>query len=607
MRSLAQQLFWANRACDILFLCDLALQFNVAYYDPVLVRMQTSRKAIGARYLRTSAPMDALSTVPFDLVAALVARTQPGGGGASGPTLRALRALRLAKLLRLVRTTRIMARLEDAFHVQSGVLRLWRFAVGSILVAHWLACGLHMVAQFEGASCNWISALFAIQRGDAPCGGPPPEPEELPTVGTVYLAALVWSLQTATTVGYGDVSAQTDAERCFVAFAMLVGGAFFSYVVGSFVSVLATLNERDAATSAVMDSVNQFITLADLPTELANRLRTYFRFQHQALAALGSWRPLLDTMSPQLRGDVALALHAGWLSRLPLFSRAPQSLLIELSFAFRLMSFPPGELLACLGDDACRGNLLVVTRGAVAVRSPHRATERIRFAGLVVAEEALWPTPRITATVVSLTAVDAQAIRVDALLSLMDGFPAFQQACRRTALCHWLRERLVEVVAGVRRVHTAMAAAAAAGREELSLSELVGAARFTPLGAAGGAAAVSVRLHRDSAGSEREEAAAEDARERASETLALFIVSRAARRTYEHADAAAQRLQRTWRGYRARALLRAALSGCTHPKGGAAALRARIGRDAAARRSRAVAAAVLSTIHTMSANAAYLT
>jgi hypothetical protein len=57
-------LFWANRACDLLFLLDVALQFNLAYYDPVAVRMQTCRRAIARRYLRTNAPMDVVRRYP---------------------------------------------------------------------------------------------------------------------------------------------------------------------------------------------------------------------------------------------------------------------------------------------------------------------------------------------------------------------------------------------------------------------------------------------------------------------------------------------------------------------------------------------------------------
>ncbi len=503
-----------------------------------------------------------------------------------------------------------------ALHARSGVTRMCRFACAALLIAHWLACGLHLVAQFEGADCNWISSMFALQRGEPPCGGIPLAPDERPSVGAIYVAALLWSMQTATTVGYGDVAAQTTAERAYVILAMLAGGGFFSYVVGSFVSVLASLGEREAAMAATMDSVNSFIGVASLPPELSGRLRAYFRFQHRTLTALSSWRPLLDAMSPALRGDVALALHAGWISRLsPFFARAPESLLIELSFAFRPLSFPPGELLACLGEDATRGTLMVVTRGCVAVRAPGTATERLRFAGLLVGEEALWPSRRIAATVLSVTPVDVQAIRVDTLLALIDGFPAFQKHARRVALCHWLRARLAEVVAGVRRVHAALAEGARRdpGRA-VPFAELLAAARATPAGATppaadgictrvssgnlGGPARLQGRTStvlapRDAIDDGRgEERAHHGAAARATDALALLILSRAAPEAFAAAERAAQRLQRVWRGAFARHRLRAALSAGGGRRGAAAAAwLARAEREAAVTRRSLNAAA----------------
>jgi CRP-like cAMP-binding protein len=600
-------LFWANRACDILFVVDILLQFNLAYYDPVAVRMQTSRRLIAQRYLSTDATRDVISTIPFDLIAALA---DHGATDTGQPVLRALRALRLAKLLRLLRSNRIMVRLEDALHVQSGVLRLVRFAVAALLLAHWLACGLHLVAQFEGADCSWVSAVFAVQRGDPPCLGPPPSHDELPTVGSVYLAALMWSTQTATTVGYGDVPAQTNAERAYVVAAMLLGGAFFSYVTGSIVAITASLREREAATSAVMDRVNQFIEVAALPPDIARRARAYFRFQHLALTSLSSWRPLLDTMSPALRGDVAMALHAGWLSRLPLFARAPQSLLIELSFAFRPMSFPPGELLARAGADAMRGSLMIVTRGCVAVRTPYSGrggVARLRFSGLLVGEEALWPSRRSATTVTSATLVDVQAIRVDALLSLIESFPAFKQHCRRVSVCHWLRERMAAVAAGVRVVHTMVENARVAG-VQLSMGMLVAAALAATTASAadedGGSSDggdVDASGGRFSAGTEDEEArqrervseVKDDASghaARAADALAFFIVSHAAPDHFAVAEAAVMQLQRVWRGHRTRAALRAAMrAAAASGRGAAAAFMARAERDAALRRTHTLA------------------
>ena len=42
-----------------------------------------------------------------------------------------------------------------------------------------------------------------------------------------YIAALYWSITTMTTVGFGDVTPQSDSERVFCIFSMVLTGGFY--------------------------------------------------------------------------------------------------------------------------------------------------------------------------------------------------------------------------------------------------------------------------------------------------------------------------------------------------------------------------------------------
>ncbi len=324
--------------------------------------------------------------------------------------------------------------------------------------------------------------------------------------------------------------------------AMLIGGSFFSFIIGAFVGVISSLSKHDTATSEMLDSVNEFISAASLKPELATRLRAYFRHQHGALSTLATWRELLDGMSPALRGDVAFAVNANWIRRLSLFAKAPPSLLIELSLAFRPMSFPPGEVLLSRGDDATVGSIVVITRGVVRCCSPDRA-ERLHFAerhrSTVLGVEALFPGARIAATVVSIGPVRAQTLRMDALQLLVRAFPAFQPVLRRMAMRQCLRWRMLGLVSAVHRVKAALAAATAAGCRQPCLSELMAAA----------ARREEPELVRATDG----DADRRDDDVMPSE-LALFAVALASPAAHARAAAAALTLQRFWRGHWARRL-----------------------------------------------------
>ena len=88
----ALALFVLNRVCDLTFVADVVLQFNLIYVDTVTQRAERSRGVIARNYLRGAFAVDIISTIPFDLVASLAQAANPGGNHA---VLRAMRALRV--------------------------------------------------------------------------------------------------------------------------------------------------------------------------------------------------------------------------------------------------------------------------------------------------------------------------------------------------------------------------------------------------------------------------------------------------------------------------------------------------------------------------------
>ena len=223
-------LFVLNRVCDGVFAADIVAQFNISFLDPATRRLTRSRRAVALRYLRGVAVVDVVSTIPFDLISWGICGGDCAGRGSS--TLRALVVLRVLKMLRLSRLSRVLTHLHEHGNVRSGYVALLKYLCTMLILIHWLACGLHAVAQFEGAACNWVLHAFA---GGCEVPASALLPEELPNVGSVYLASLLWSTQTALTVGYGDITAVTDAERAYVIAAMLVSGIFYSFIIGAFV------------------------------------------------------------------------------------------------------------------------------------------------------------------------------------------------------------------------------------------------------------------------------------------------------------------------------------------------------------------------------------
>lgn len=457
---------------------DVAVRCNTAFFDKVANALCEDRVDIVQRYFSSGAlAVDLVALLPLDLV------THPARTSLVVVVLRVLRLLKLGRIRTLARLDTLLL---DGVRARSGHLRLARFLCMTCLLSHLMACGLHLVAVFQRGqgTCTWINHYHNLLRPgaqphyDGLICGPMDDP---PTTSSLYLAALVWSMETMTTVGYGDVVAVTDAEHAYVVCAMLVGGAFFSYVVGNFVSVVAELSQVERQADRTMDTLNDFVASAALEPMLAARLRRYVRLQLESDAAGpgAGLHTLLDGMSPLLRNDVALSTNAVLYARLPLFTSAPLLLLIELSFAFKPMSFPPGEELCRAGQDARHGLVITLLRGMVRVVDPLADPDVLPHglivstwirpkmaAELLIGEEALWAAAfpgsmamqRIGATVLSVTNASCMSVRAKELAALLAQFPDYVAALRVPVRARWLRRRLRLVMEGTRRVSTLLTA-----------------------------------------------------------------------------------------------------------------------------------------------------
>nr|XP_015838574.1 PREDICTED: potassium voltage-gated channel subfamily H member 8 isoform X3 [Tribolium castaneum] len=327
---------------EALFFIDILLNFRTTYVNRK-GEVVSNWKAISLNYLRTWFIVDMLAALPFDLLYALY------GEEKSSPF-----RPHLIKLTRLLRLARLLQKMDRYSQYSAMILTL--LMLSFTLVAHWLACIWYVIAEKEIESeLGWIHTLA--------------ERLKLPDVANVsktdaYVTALYFTCTSLTSVGFGNVSANTTSEKIFSICVMLIGALMHAVVFGNVTAIIQRMYSRRSLYQTKWRDLKDFFTLHSIPKELKQRMQDYF----QTTWSLNHGIDIHETLKEfpeELRGDVSLHLHREIL-QLPIFEEASQGCLKLLSLHIRNNFCAPGEYLIHKGDALnyiyyiCNGSMEVV-------------------------------------------------------------------------------------------------------------------------------------------------------------------------------------------------------------------------------------------------------
>jgi CRP-like cAMP-binding protein len=196
-----------------------------------------------------------------------------------------------------------------------------------ILISHWMACGMKIVDE------GWLTNYQDV-RG---------------ILGREYLAAVYWSLTTLTTVGYGDITPSSDAERVFSIFSMAIGGAFYGYVVGAITTVVASSDLNQSAYHERMDLIYAWMGHHNLPKATQRTVRQYFKAFLSEKSAISEAEVFQD-LSFELQREVGEYLIHEHVKLNPMFDYVGMRSVVRLMSILRRITIQPGNCIATSGE-----------------------------------------------------------------------------------------------------------------------------------------------------------------------------------------------------------------------------------------------------------------
>ncbi|KAL9919191.1 eag-like K[+] channel isoform 2-T4 [Glossina fuscipes fuscipes] len=328
-----------------LFIVDILLNFRTTFVSSK-GEVVSDSKLIAINYLKGWFVVDLLAALPFDHLYA----SDLYNGEESH--------IHLVKLTRLLRLARLLQKMDRYSQYTAMILTLLMLLFS--LVAHWLACIWYVIAEKEnmlndnGWETGWMHALAERLR----------VPVYNITNAEAYSTALYFTFTSLTSVGFGNVSANTTAEKVFSIIMMLIGALMHAVVFGNVTAIIQRMYSRRSLYESKWRDLKDFIALHQMPKELKQRIEDYFQTSWSLNHGIDIYETLRE-FPEELRGDVSMHLHREIL-QLPIFEAASQGCLKLLSLHIKTNFCAPGEYLIHKGDALnyiyylCNGSMEVI-------------------------------------------------------------------------------------------------------------------------------------------------------------------------------------------------------------------------------------------------------
>ncbi|XP_069110947.1 voltage-gated inwardly rectifying potassium channel KCNH6-like isoform X2 [Argopecten irradians] len=394
---------------DIMFIIDILINFRTTYVNKNDEVVSHPGK-IAVHYFKGWFLIDVVAAIPFDLLLF---------GSETDETATLIGLLKTARLLRLVRVVRKLDRYSE-YGAAVLLLLMATFA----LIAHWLACIWYAIGNVERPhlpppKIGWLDQLAeqTHQQYVNGTGGP--------TIKSKYVTALYFTFSSLTSVGFGNVSPNTNSEKIFSILIMLIGSLMYASIFGNVSAIIQRLYSGTARYHTQMLRIKEFIRFHQIPNPLRQRLEEYF--QHAWSYTNGiDMNMVLKSFPECLQADICLHLNKTLINNCQAFKGASPGCLRAFSMKFKTTHVPPGDTLQHRGDVLT--GLYFISRGSIEILKEDIVVAILGkddvFGENICKHETIG---KSSCNVRALTYCDLHKIHREDLLEILDMYPEFSE------------------------------------------------------------------------------------------------------------------------------------------------------------------------------------
>eukprot|EP01025_Chloroclados_australasicus_P017726 TRINITY_DN1906_c1_g1_i1.p1 TRINITY_DN1906_c1_g1~~TRINITY_DN1906_c1_g1_i1.p1 ORF type:complete len:782 (-),score=97.32 TRINITY_DN1906_c1_g1_i1:2891-5236(-) len=329
---------------SLVFAADLITGFQVGFYH----RHGTQRilvmdgNIIAQKEVRNwQFFVDIISVLPMFLQISInIDMSRENSYHTIGTTERIIQqVMEIMLLTRLVHVFRVIRRLfsqcykgdEGAYvFIHSKLLSVVVLGYASAVVANIFGCIWFAAAVYNhGAEDTWVS-----ERGIADA-----------SKGTQWLTSIYWAVVTATTIGYGDISATNDVEELVAVVLMILSVICFAIII-TIATDLFQSSERATLRAErfrqKMVQVRAWIRDYHLPKQLAQEISNFYGVEWLYNKDLDD-STMFDELPELLAGKVAVHMTTDFLPHLEIFEELEENQWKNIAMRMTPMTLLPGS------------------------------------------------------------------------------------------------------------------------------------------------------------------------------------------------------------------------------------------------------------------------
>jgi voltage-gated potassium channel len=321
--------------------------------------------------------IDILAIIPIDLI--IYALGIPVAHSL-GHLFRLVKLVKVAKIYNLVP---IFSGLH--FRVRITLIMLW-----SLIAIHWIACGWIMVHPIKG------------------------------DIFTIYNKAAYWAVTTLTTIGYGDITPNTNLSRLYTMVIMILGVGVYGVVIGNVTKMIYQNDRHKERAREKLNDLTMIMKHYNIPLKVQRDVFSYYNLLFTKRLTENDSQ-IVSELPSALKDELQIYMNIKLIQSVSLFKACTTECLKEIAANLEQLSYSPGQKVITKGEIG--QEMYIVYHGNVETRGENGQILNSYADGQAFGQIALLQETTRTFDVRASTYTDLFKLNKDVFLSVIEKNP----------------------------------------------------------------------------------------------------------------------------------------------------------------------------------------